>query len=367
MNIIVLYGGKSSEHEISLLSASSVIRNINHKKHIVSLIGITKEGQWFLQNKSEIDRIMEKPQAILAIQKTNEMISIIPGNGDRGFKTASKTIPCDVVFPVLHGSYGEDGTIQGLLEMIQIPYVGCGVMTSSLTMDKEKTKQVWQNKNLPIVPFVCIKKHEFLSANTKESLIIKAETEFGYPLFVKPCNAGSSVGTAKVGDRGLLKKALEDAFSWDTKVLIEPFISAREIECSVMGNDEIFVSVLGEIMSTHEFYDYEAKYNDPNGAEFQIPALISTEQTKIIRNLAQKAYQAVDASGLSRVDFFIDKETKRIYLNEINTIPGFTPISMFSKMFEATGVPYKAVIEQLITLALERFKIKQDLKTGLQK
>lgn len=365
MNIIVLYGGKSSEHEISLLSATSVLRNIDLSKHHVSLIGITKEGQWFLQNKSEIDRILKTPQAILAIEKTSEIISVVPGSRDRGFKTATQTLPCDVVFPVLHGSFGEDGTIQGLLEMIQVPYIGCGVMASSLTMDKEKTKQIWQNKNLPVVPFVCIKKHEYLLVDTKTALINKAESELGYPLFVKPCNAGSSVGTSKAGDRGLLEKALEEAFSWDEKVLIEPFITAREIECSVIGNNEVFVSVLGEIMPNSEFYDYEAKYKDPNGANFQIPAKLNEEQTEYIRKLAKDAYAALDASGFSRVDFFLHKETKSVYLNEINTIPGFTSISMFPKMCEATGLSYKNIIERLITLALERFKSREGLKTGL--
>lgn len=368
MNIIIIYGGKSSEHEISLLSASSVIRNINLKKHAVSLIGITKEGQWFLQNESEIERILDNPEAVLKVIETDEEVSVFPGGGrDRGFKTISKSISCDLIFPVLHGSYGEDGTIQGLLEIAQIPYVGCGVMSSALTMDKEKTKQVWQNANLPVVPFVCIKKHDFFSNSIKNTLITKAEKELKYPMFIKPCNAGSSIGTSKAGDRGLLEKALKDAFLWDEKVLIEPFIQAREIECSILGNYEPIVSVLGEITPNHEFYDYEAKYNDPHGANFHIPALINTEQTEKIRQLAQEAYKAVDASGLSRVDFFIDKETNFIYLNEINTIPGFTSISMFPKMCEATGISYESIIERLFDLAIERFNTKQALKTGIKK
>lgn len=366
MKIVILYGGKSSEHEISLLSASSVVRNIDLKKHEVSLIAITKKGQWFLQDDSEISRIQNDKNAVLRISENNEAVFIAPGlGGDRGFKTASQTIPCDVVFPVLHGAFGEDGTIQGLLEIAQVPYVGCGVMASSLTMDKEKTKQVWQTQNLPVVPYMTVKKHEFLTNDTKTKIIEETEQKFTYPVFVKPCNAGSSVGTAKVRDRGFLEKALEEAFSWDEKVLIEPFIDAREIECSVIGNQTPIVSVLGEIIPTHEFYDYEAKYNDPNGANFFIPARISSEETEKIKVLAQKAYEAVDASGFSRVDFFIDKQSNEIYLNEINTIPGFTSISMFPKMCEAAGIPYKTIIERLLDLAVERFKARQALNTGL--
>lgn len=366
MNIVILYGGKSSEHEISLLSASSVIRNINLNKHRVSLIGIALNGQWFLQEKSEIDRIKRDPQAILTISKETEAVSILPGlGGDRGFRTSSKTIPCDIVFPILHGSYGEDGTIQGVLEIAQVPYVGCGVMASSLTMDKEKTKQIWQSNNLPVVPFLCIKKHEFTKIESRKKLFTLAEAKFGYPMFIKPSNAGSSVGTSKVGDRGLLEKAITNAFQWDEKVLIEPFIRAREIECSILGNYEPIVSVLGEIIPNHEFYDYEAKYNDPEGAQFFIPAQINDSLTKKIRNLALQAYKTVDASGLSRVDFFLDSQTNEIYLNEINTIPGFTSISMFSKMCEKTGISYETILERLFELAIERFTARKTLKTGL--
>lgn len=368
MNIVLLYGGRSGEHEVSLLSASSVVRNIDSSIHTIILVGITKKGDWFLQKSSQIDTIKSDINAVLEIIETGDMVSILPGGQrDRAFICLSDNfsfLPCDVVFPVLHGTFGEDGTIQGLFEMAQIPYVGCGVMSSSLTMDKEKTKQVWISEKLPVVPFICIKKSDMIKSDQKKALFEKAEEKYSYPLFVKPCSGGSSVGAAKAGDRASLEKAAINAFLWDDKILIEPFINAREVECSVTGNYEVTCYIPGEIIPTHEFYDYEAKYIDPEGAALLIPSKLSKEDSLNLQELACKAYRSVDASGLARIDFFIDKNTGEILLNEINTIPGFTSISMFSKMCEAGGLKYPDLIEHLLSLAIERFTNRKALKTS---
>lgn len=369
MNIAILYGGRSGEHEVSLLSASSVVRNIDTTRHSIILIGITKKGVWLLQDSSQIDTIKSNKDAVLEIKQTRDMISILPGGmRDRALLCISHSsfsfLPCDVAFPVLHGTFGEDGTIQGLFEMSQIPYVGCGVMASSLTMDKEKTKQVWLSENLSVVPFICIKKIDLMRTESKTAIIKKAETQFGYPLFVKPCCAGSSVGASKAGDRAALEQSLIEAFQWDEKVLIEPFINAREVECSVTGNYTPKSYIPGEIIPSHEFYDYEAKYIDPEGAALLIPSRLSDQDCQKVKNIAEKAYKAVDASGLSRIDFFVDKKTGEILLNEINTIPGFTSISMFSKMCEADGLTYPELIEHLLALAVERFNTRSTIKTS---
>lgn len=369
MRIVILYGGKSSEHEVSILSASSVVRNIDTTNHSLILIGITKNGSWFLQNNNQVDIIKANKDEKLTIQETDTKISVFPGGQrDRALLAItadnSISIPCDIAFPVLHGTFGEDGTIQGLFEMAQIPYVGCGVMSSSITMDKEKTKQVWLAEKLPVVPFLCLKQDDYSSQTEKEKFLIKAEKSFGYPLFVKPCCAGSSVGASKAGDRASLEEAVKQAFLWDEKILIEPFINAREVECSITGNYTIKSYVPGEIIPTHEFYDYEAKYIDPDGAALLIPSKLNSNEIKKVKEIAEKAYKAVDASGLSRIDFFVDKETGEILLNEINTIPGFTSISMFSKMCEIDGITYPKLIEHLLVLGIERFNMRKTLKTS---
>ncbi len=379
MIVAVLYGGKSGEHEVSLVSASSVVRNIDKNKHTIVLIGITKNGLWYIQNNSELDRITSDVNARLEIVENDEnLVSLIPGGGSKkALRSKGASIEVDVVLPILHGTYGEDGLLQGLLEMSELPYCGCGVMSSAVAMDKEKAKQVWAQVGLPVVPYVCIRS----SQNTNKELntiFNEAEKDWGFPLFVKPCCAGSSVGTAKASTMEELKIAVEKAFMWDEKILIEPFIPAREIECSVTGNTAELCMIdgkenarcvrgyeLGEIAPTHEFYDYEAKYTDPNGAALIIPAKLNVEQERKIKDLAIKAYKALDCSGLSRVDFFIDKENNDIFINELNTLPGFTSISMFPKMCEAGGLAYKDVIELILDQGVERFKSRQALTTSL--
>lgn len=371
MNIAVVYGGKTGEHEVSLRSASSVVRNIDTRKHKITLIGITKTGRWYLQSSSEIKRIKADPDAILKIHTNPDMVvGIIPGGGTDGgiivlgSEFGAKNLPVDVAFPVLHGTFGEDGCPQGLFEMAGIPYVGGGVMASAVAMDKEKTKQIWIQEGLPVVPFFCLRRYQKNDGSKLEELYKSIERDFSYPVFVKPCCAGSSVGASKASNREELISSVEDAFLWDDKVLVEPFISAREIECSVTGNEVVTAYTPGEIIPSHNFYDYDAKYNDPDGASLLIPADLDDSHLREIREMAIKAYQALDLSGLSRVDFFIDKNTDKLYLNEVNTIPGFTSISMFAKMCEASGLHYPQLIEKLMDLARNRAENRNQLKTS---
>lgn len=368
MKITVIYGGKSGEHEVSLVSATSVVKNINLSKHSLNLIGITKEGKWFYQDESELKRIKEDEKATLQIKEKYPVVIVPAGSKENAIQVQTNgkytNLYTDIVFPVLHGTYGEDGTIQGLFEMAELPYVGCATMASSLTMDKEKTKQVWGNANLPIVPYICAKKYQSEQKDEFELLLKDIEEKFGYPVFAKPCCAGSSVGASKASNKNELEKAILEAFKWDDKILIEPFIHAREIECSVTGNEKPVAYTPGEIAPTHEFYDYDAKYTDPNGASLLIPAKLDDTVLEQVRSLAVKAYSSLDASGLSRVDFFLDKNSGKLMLNEINTMPGFTSISMFPKMCEAAGLKYSDLIEELIKLGINRFEKKRELLTS---
>lgn len=365
MNIVIIYGGKSGEHEVSLVSSASVARNIPKADNTVTLIGIAKNGAWYLQESDLLEKIRKNTALPLSIeQDAARRVSIVPGGGCSGALVCAGTaIPADVVFPVLHGTYGEDGTIQGLFEMAEIPYVGGGVMASALAMDKEKTKIIWQAAGLPVVPFVALTTRQWSSEEKKASACSLVEQKFSWPVFVKPACAGSSVGAAKANNHTELITRINEAFFWDTKVLIEPFIAAREIECSVTGNGEATTYIPGEIVPNHEFYDYEAKYKDPNGAALSVPANLSPEQISKVTSIAAKAYEALDLDGMARVDFFIDKKDGELYLNEINTIPGFTPISMFSRMCEAGGLNYTALVMSLLTLARERFATSRTLQT----
>ena len=371
MNIAVIYGGRSGEHEVSLVSASAITRNIK-KDHKVILIGLTKEGLWYLQNESEYTKVCSDEKATLSIKEDpKKLVSVIPGKASHSFLVNGETLSIDVVFPALHGTYGEDGTIQGLLDMADLPYVGCTTMASALTMDKEKTKQVWEAAGLPVVPYVCLNRGIVNDSVIYDAVIKDAVKELGLPLFVKPCAAGSSNGAEKAKTEKELNFAVMNAFMWDDKVLIEKSINAREIECSVTGNSTIATQdddvqgvtayIPGEIIPTHEFYDYDAKYNDENGAALQIPANLSEADLEKIRKTAMAAYRVLDCSGLSRVDFFIDKDTNAVYLNEINTLPGFTPISMFPKMCEAAGLGFADLIEMLIDQAILRHDAKSKL------
>jgi D-alanine-D-alanine ligase len=376
MTIAILYGGKSGEHEISLISAASIARGIDASKHQIILIGITKDGRWFLQDYSELARIRRDTKSPLKITEDPfRAVSILPGGGiKKAVIVGGKSIPVDVVFPALHGTFGEDGTVQGMLEMAELPYVGCGVMTSAVTMDKEKTKAVWENAGLPVVPYVCVRRSDLTDSKKYDKFLDNTVAKLSFPLFVKPCSAGSSDGAAKATNMKELNGALTDAFHWGDKVLIEKAINAREVECSVTGNattdggkdkaEAVTAYIPGEIAPTHTFYDYDAKYNDPNGAALKIPADLDKKMLETVRTTAVAAYKALDASGLSRVDFFVDRDSGTLYLNEINTIPGFTSISMFPKLCEAAGLTFTELTELLLQEAVLRFKATRSLQTS---
>lgn len=375
MNVILMYGGKSGEHEISLLSCASVARNIS-SAHSVKMVSVSKNGKWYLEDDSVLAQLKADPSAKLEVHADeSKRVQIVPGSDKNStFFAQGKAIPCDVVFPVMHGTYSEDGTIQGLFDMCAIPYVGCQTLSSAATMDKETTKILWKAAGLPVVPYMCLTKSDINDSKKYDALLQKAVDELKFPLFVKPCSAGSSDGANKAENMRELSYALMEAFSWDNKVLIEQAINAREVECSVTGNSitqdpNVPCSMLkaygpGEIVPKHTFYDYDAKYNDPDGAELKIPALLDDEKLNYIRETAKKAYAVVNASGLSRVDFFIDKDTDEIYLNEINTLPGFTSISMFPKMCDAFGLHFTQLIDYLLEEALQAFSEKERLCTS---
>ncbi|MBQ4330395.1 MAG: D-alanine--D-alanine ligase [Spirochaetaceae bacterium] len=409
MNIAVIYGGRSGEHEVSIISATSIVRHLDRTKYQTTLIGISKEGRWFYQDPSQIDKIREEEDTLLEIQQEDRReVMVVPGGGSTsGIRVAGTgqvfvNIKVDLALIVLHGTYGEDGTIQGLFDMASIPYTGCGCLSSAITMDKEVTKAIWKNAGLPVLPHICLHSGDVEKTgwNTAklQALVSSAERDFGYPLFVKPCSAGSSVGAAKATNFQQLVEALQEAFKWDYKVLIEPGLNPREIECSVTGNGADFSPIVGEehlheeslsvdelraelqqsepdvnkvrayipgeIAPSHQFYDYDAKYTDPNGAKLIIPADIKEEQQEKIRSLAIKAYKALDCTGLSRVDFFLEKDTGNLYLNEINTIPGFTSISMFPKMCQEAGLEYSELLDLIILQGLSRFQRRLSLQTS---
>lgn len=375
MTVTVIYGGKSGEHEISLVSAAAVARNIDTENKIY-LIGITKEGKWYLQDDSELERIRKDEKSHFEIKADDSKeVFVIPGGGtERTFSVGGKILGSDVIFPVLHGPFGEDGTIQGLFEMVDVPYVGCGVLAGSITMDKEKTKSLLEQAGIPVVPGICMRRSDMSNWKVWDEYMEKAQKEIGFPLFVKPCSAGSSDGANLATDLRHLNYAMMEAFNWDDKILIEKAINAREIECSVTGNpttangkndfEALTAYGPGEIAPKHEFYDYDAKYNDPDGADLLIPANLPEEQLEEVRTLAKKAFAALDLNGLSRVDFFIDKDTGKLYLNEINTMPGFTQISMFPKMCAKFGLDFKPLTKLLIDEAIARFNATRNLQTS---
>jgi D-alanine-D-alanine ligase len=381
----VLFGGRSGEHEVSLLSAASVLEQIDKKKYEVVPIGITKEGRWLtashaerlLRGEHKDDRhlragdpqatasaaVLAKGEGVLVPpQPTSDHTSLIPFESEPAGHPALSPIAVDVIFPVLHGTFGEDGTIQGLLELADIPYVGAGVLGSSAGMDKDVMKKLFQAAGLPIVKHVTVLRGQWEKDPKKVTKAI--EKALKYPVFVKPANLGSSVGISKVRERGELAGAMNEAAKYDRKIVIEQGVGggkagkAREIECSVLGNDEPIASVPGEIVPSAEFYDYNAKYID-EGSKLVIPAKLSKKKQKEVQEMAIGAFKAVDCSGLGRVDFLLDPKTEKLYLNEINTMPGFTSISMYPKLWGASGIGYSELIDRLIQLGIERHKDKK--------
>jgi D-alanine-D-alanine ligase len=354
LKVGILFGGKSGEHEVSIVSAMSVAKALDKKKYDVTMVGIDKTGRWVLPDKKTLIKYQDKPRTFNLAKEKNLFHFDL-----------SKKSKFDVVLPILHGTFGEDGTIQGLLELANVPYVGSGVLGSSLGMDKDLAKRVFLAADVPVVPWISIRKSEF--KKDPKFFVKMIEKRFKYPYFVKPANMGSSVGVHKVKSKAEALKKIEDAFLYDTKILIEKAISARELEVSVLGNHDPKASIIGEIIPTHEFYSYEAKYLDENGAHLKIPAEgISKKVMEQIKQYAINAFLAIECRGLGRVDFFMDKQTGEIYLNEINTIPGFTSISMYPKLWAASGLPYPQLLDELIRLALELHQEKNELKTSFE-
>jgi len=343
LKVGLIFGGRSAEHEISILSASSVYKNIDKKKFEVISIYINKEGHW---------KRVNNPTIGFENLNKGKFYSFLPWS----IPTGLENFEADVYFPLLHGPYGEDGTIQGLLEMANVPYVGAGVLASSLGMDKAKMKFLFKSKGLPVVNFLVI--YDWQWKKHRDFFLKKIKEEFEFPIFIKPSNLGSSIGITKVKEESQLIPAIEEAFKYDRKILIEQGVIAREIECSVLGNEEPQASLPGELIPYREFYDYRDKYIEGK-TEFKIPAPLEDFQIEEIRRLAIEAFKVIECTGMARVDFFIDKRTNKIYINEINTIPGFTEISMYPKMWEASGISYPRLIEILIELALERYKNKK--------
>lgn len=358
INIGILFGGKSAEHEVSLQSAKNVFDAIDKGKYNPILIGIGKDGKWLLNNESKFLLNADDPK-LIKLNQSSDSVALVPQSAGEisNFTNSSQGLKIDVVFPILHGPFGEDGTVQGLLKLANLPFVGASVLGSAVGMDKDVMKRLLRDVGISIGKFIVLKSHESIPD------FQKIKDEIGLPFFVKPANMGSSVGVNKIHDESDYKNGIKRAFDFDTKIILEEFIKGREIECSVLGNEKPIASVPGEVISNHEFYSYDAKYIDEHGAILEIPAKISDQITKQIQKLAIKTFQALSCEGLGRIDFFL-KDNGEIIVNEINTIPGFTKISMYPKLWEASGISYTELIDKLIQLAIERFEKEQKLKTS---
>lgn len=352
IKLAIIFGGKSAEHEVSVISARNILKAIDKNKYSITLVGIDKNGNWISFNQKEL----LNSDAFLG-KTVNDLV--IPFTKDKKFylkfgKTKNKNI--DVVFPVLHGPFGEDGTIQGLFKIYGVPFVGPSVLGSAVGMDKDVSKKLLKEAGLPVGKFLV---YEALEKN--KISFEEVERILSLPLFVKPANLGSSVGISKIRDEKEFKKAIGIAFSYDNKIIIEEFIKGKEIECSVLGNENPIASTVGEIIPSHDFYSYEAKYLDEKGATMSIPANISEKLVKEFQSLAIKTFKTLCCEGMSRVDFFLT-ENDKIFVNEVNTIPGFTSISMYPKLWEKSGIPYSKLIDRLIDLAINRHKKENKLK-----
>jgi len=384
LRVGVIYGGRSGEHEVSVASAASIIKHLDRSRYEPVPIRIEKDGRWTLADKAptaisaadviehvrlEAARpvrpgreahLVAHPgeDTVLAIERRMASAELDPS----GAATVTG-VGLDVVFPVLHGPYGEDGTVQGLLELANVPYVGAGVLGSAVGMDKAVMKTLFIARNLPVGPYMVVVRPEW--HGDADTVTRRVTEELRYPVFVKPANLGSSVGISKAKSEADLRTAMELALQFDRKIVIEAgIVNAREIECAVLGNDDPQASIPGEIIPSREFYDYEAKYLD-DASKVVIPASLRDNEAREVQRLAIEAFRAVDCAGMARVDFFVTRDDGRIYVNEVNTIPGFTTISMYPKMWEASGLSYTALIDRLITLALERHAEKQQLRTSI--
>lgn len=358
----IIFGGKSGEHEVSLTSAASVIEALNPEEFEITAIGITKAGR--LASVSEMQKMLpvsalsrvQVSPLLEADNSTMRVISDIPATSD-----ALQRSPM-IVFPLLHGPYGEDGTVQGLLEIAGIPYIGCGVLASAVGMDKDVTKKLFLQAGLPATPYRTLHSRDLRGdlSGLEKSLA----REFGYPMFSKPANLGSSVGVCKIHSADEFEASLRYSAQFDRKILLEKGIDGRELECAVLGNDEPLASVVGEVFSAHEFYDYDAKYINPE-SRTEIPARIDKETSEEIRGLALRAFKAIDGSGLARVDFFLDRSTGKVWLNEVNTMPGFTPISMYTKLWAASGIAFSDLVRNLVQYGKERFEERNHYRISI--
>jgi D-alanine-D-alanine ligase len=381
LRVGVLFGGRSTEHEVSILSAQSIISAMDPQRFEPVPLYIDKEGRWLVGDSLKrlvSDEAARKyvylppdpTQRSLVSVQNGMRAEVVPSSSGSTPSPASGEgrgggpglPPLDVVFPVFHGLNGEDGTIQGVLELANIPYVGAGVLGSALGLDKIYMKRAFAAVGLPIVEYLPITRRDY--ERDPASFIQEVESRIGYPCFTKFANSGSSVGTSKAHDRAELEQGMRLAASFDRKLLVEKAVDARELEVSVLGNDEPEASVVGEVVPAHEFYDYDAKYLD-EGSKLLIPAPIDATVSDDLRSLAVRAFQAVDAAGMARVDFFLERKTGRIFINELNTLPGFTRISMYPKLWEASGLPYAKLIDRLVELAVERFNDKQRSQTAI--
>ena len=353
----ILFGGKSAEHEVSLQSAKNVADAIDKNKYDIVLIGIDKTGKWLLNNNSSEFLLNSHNPKLISLNKKNVLnVSLTPES--KGFLSdnLNKNNKIDVIFPILHGPLGEDGTVQGLLKLAGIPFIGSGVLGSAVGMDKDIMKRLLREAGIPVGKFLVFKDNEEISYK-------KVIKNLGLPMFIKPANLGSSVGISKVSNEIEFKNAIKKAFSYDRKILIEESIIGREIECAILGNDNPIASIPGEVIVNTDFYSYDTKYVDENGAIINIPAKLPKSTILKIQNLAVKTFKALSCEGLGRVDMFL-KDNGEILINEINTIPGFTSVSMYPKLWEASGISYTKLIDTLIKLAIERFNKEQKLKTN---
>lgn len=365
LRVGVIFGGRSGEHEVSIASAESVMRALDPAKYEVVPIGITHDGRWLagvspaaLLAGASLDNL-NLDEHITAVAMTGDptqhgLVPVAPGTG-------AAPRPLDIALPVLHGTYGEDGTLQGLLDMADVPYAGCGVLGSALSMDKEKAKLVLIAAGLPVVDWVVARRRDV--QHDPDAVYARVEARAHYPVFVKPANMGSSVGIGKADSREALARALATALEFDGKAIIEPAVHCRELECGVLGNDEPCASVVGEVVPSREFYDYRAKYID-NASRLLIPAPLPGATAAEVQRMAVAAFLALDLSGLARVDCFLDRDSGQLYINEVNTMPGFTQISMYPKLWEASGVPYPQLLDRLIHLGLERHAERRRNRTS---
>ncbi len=363
LTVGVLFGGRSGEHDVSLCSAASVVSAMDPRKYNVVAIGIDRDGRWYVQDRpviiddKDFGRILKlEKKGTWFVNHFEERNKLVLYDIDE-----NKKVSVDVVFPAVHGTYCEDGTLQGLLELAMVPYVGADSVGSSVGIDKDITKRLLRDSGIPVVPWLTIFSEDW--ARDPDAVIASVMKEIRLPLFVKPARTGSSVGVKKVKTGAELPGAIEFAFQFDTKLLVEKGINAREIECAVLGNNDPRASVLGEVRTRHEFYSYESKYIDPDGAELIIPAPLDETLSGSVRAAAVEGYRVLCCGGMARVDFFLDRDSGAYYLNEINTLPGFTSISMYPKLWATTGIDYAALIERLIELALERHRARMGIRT----